>query len=192
MELSRGRTEGGNAMSFKVYWKKMLEYFEDEDWPLYDVDHEDRSAIAYMKGDHLTLRIFVWLDEGSKTLNLSWHYPNAVPRTKYHLILELMNQLNYRTFVGKFVMNANDGSLSYRISLPVKHLPFSKKHFEELIWRGMFAADEEYPKFMSLIYGGWTVDEVLEGKGQPYLQVVSPSEEAEEVELPEVVAETEG
>jgi hypothetical protein len=183
--------KGGNTMNFEVCWKKIIEYFDDEDWSLSEVDHDDRTAAAYIRGDHVVWRIFVWLGEDTKTLNLAWHYPNIVPANKFPLIFELISRLNYSIFIGKFVINQKSGALSFRINISVKYFPFSKRYFDNLLGWGNYSADEHYPKFMSLIYGGWTVDEVLEGKGVPGLQLVKSPEEVENSdEVPDVIEET--
>jgi hypothetical protein len=46
---------------------------------------------------------------------------------------------------------------------------------------GIWTADEHYPKFMYLIYGDRTVDEVLEGKEKPQLKLVEKTEEESEI-----------
>ena len=65
-----------------------------------------------------------------------------------------------------------------------------RDYLDNLMGRGIYLADEHYPKFMSLIYGNWSVDEVLEGKGQPQLHVVGSSEEREEIEASDLRKET--
>ena len=97
-------------MDFETYWEKILEYFKEEDWLLNDADNERGTASTYMRGDNLTLSLFIWLDVDTKTLNLSWYYPNTVPPNRLHLVLDLLSRLNYRIFVGKFVMNTEDAT----------------------------------------------------------------------------------
>ena len=50
-------------MNLNLYWEKIIEYFEEEDWPLSEVDDEDRTAVTYIRGDNVTFRVFVWLAE---------------------------------------------------------------------------------------------------------------------------------
>ena len=80
-------------MNLKLYWEKIIEYFEEEDWPLYEIDDEKRTAIAYIRGDNATYRVFVWLSELSKTLYISWASPNIVPAIRRHVIPDLLNRL---------------------------------------------------------------------------------------------------
>ncbi|KPK14241.1 MAG: hypothetical protein AMK69_29215 [Nitrospira bacterium SG8_3] len=133
-----------NAMNVKLYWENIIGYFEEEDWPLYEVN--------------------VWLHGESETLSLSWYFQSSAPSSKRHLILNLLNTLNYKLIMGKFAMNPEDGGLAFRISASVTGTRFSTGYFESLWNWGIWRADEHYPKFMSLIYGDHTVDEVLEGK----------------------------
>ena len=83
--------------------------------------------------------------------------------------------------MGKFIMNPNNGVLSFRISYTVKGSPFSMGQFDDFLNWGIWTADEHYPKFMHLIYGDYTVDEVMEEKKRPQLRLVEKTEE--QVEL---------
>ena len=168
-------------MNLKLYWENVLEYFEEEDWPLYEVDNENKTAVTYVRGDNATFRLFVWLDGESKVLNLAWYYPSNIPANKRHLILDLLNRLNYRFIMGKLVMNPESGGLALRISVSVDGTRFSVGQFDSSINWGIWAADEFYPKFMSVIYGDYTVDEVLEGKEKPQLRLVEKAEEQGEL-----------
>ena len=168
-------------MNLNLYWEKIIEYFEEENYSLSEVDDEDKTAVFYIRGDNVTFRVFVWLAETSKTLNVSWVFPNSVPASRKHLVFELLNLLNYRVFVGKFIMNPESGSLSLRISYTVKGSHFSMGQFDDFLNWGIWTADEHYPKFMHLIYGDYTVDEVLEEKKKPQLRLVEKTEE--QVEL---------
>jgi hypothetical protein len=168
-------------MNLNLYWEKIIEYFEEEDWPLSELDDEGRTVVSYIRGDNVTFRVFVWLAETSKTLNLSWVFPNSVPASRKHLILDLLNLLNYRVFVGKFIMNPESGSLSFRISYTVKGSRFSMAQFDDFMNWGIWTADEHYPKFMHLIYGDYTVDEVMAEKKKPQLRLVEKTEEQGEL-----------
>jgi hypothetical protein len=168
-------------MNLKLYWENILEYFEVEDWPLSEVNDESRTAVAYIIGENVTFRVFVWLGETSKTLNLTWVFPNSVPTSRKPAILDLLNRLNYRSLVGKFTMNPENGSLSFRISYTVKGSRFSMGQFDDFMSWGIWTADEHYPKFMQLIYGDYTVDEVLEEKKKPHLRLVEKTEEQGEL-----------
>jgi len=168
-------------MNLKLYWENIIEYFEEEDWPLYDVDDEGRTAITYIRGDNATFRVFVWLYEGSKILNLSWYFPSSVPVSRRHLIIDLLNRLNYQVFMGKFIMDPADGVLSFRISVSVQGTRFSMGQFDSFMNSGVWTADEYYPKFMYLIYGDRTVDEVLEEQPRPQLRLVQKTEEQGEL-----------
>ena len=168
-------------MNLKLYWEKIIEYFEEEDWALYEIDDEKRTAAAYIRGDNATFRFHVWLNERSKTLNLSWLLPSSVPYSRQHVILDLLNKLNCRTFMGKFVMYPEGGLLVFRISVNVTGTRFSMGQFDSFMQAGFWTADEYYPKFMALIYGSDTVDHVLEGKERPRLRLVEKSEEESEI-----------
>ena len=164
-------------MNLKLYWEKIIEYFEEENWPLYELDDEKRTAVAYTRGDNTTFRFHVWLNERSKTLNLSWLFPSSVSFSRRHVILDLLNELNCRTFMGKFVMYPEGGLLVFRISVNVTGTRFSMGQFDSFIQAGIWTTDEYYPKFMALIYGGDTVDQVLEGKERPQLRLAEKAEE---------------
>jgi hypothetical protein len=168
-------------MNLNLYWEKIIEYFEEEDYPLNEVDDDDKTAVTYVRGDNATFRVFVWLAESSETLNLSWVFPNSVPASKNHLIFDLMHRLNYKYLVGKFTMNPENGVLSYRISHTVRGSRFSTAQFEDCMNWGIWTADEHYSKFMYLIYGDYTVDEVLEEKKRPQLRLVEKTEEQGEL-----------
>ena len=168
-------------MNGQLYWENIIGYFEEEDWSLYEVNEEERTATTYIRGDNGTFRVFVWLHDESETLSLSWYFQSSAPASKRHLVLDLLSQLNYRLIIGKFTMNSEDGGLAFRISASVTGTRFSKDNFESLWNWGIWRADEHYPKFMSLIYGDHTVDEVLEGKEKPQLRLVEKTEEQAEL-----------
>jgi hypothetical protein len=168
-------------MNLNLYWEKIIEYFEEEDWPLYEVDDEGWTAITYIRGDHASFRVFIWLEGQSKVLNLSWYFPSSVPSSKCHLILDLLNRLNHNFMMGKFVMDPSNGGLAFRISTSVNGARFSMSQFDSMMNCGVWRADEHYPKFMYLIYGDYTVDEVLEEKKKPQLRLVEKTEEQGEL-----------
>jgi len=168
-------------MNLKLYWEKIIEYFEEEDWSLYEIDDEKRTAATYIRGDNATFRVFIWLAGTSKTLNLSWVFPNSVPASKKPVVLDLLNILNNEVLVGKFIMSPENGILSLRISYTVRGSRFSKDQFDDFMNWGIWTADEHYPKFMHLIYGDYTVYEVLEEKIRPKLRLVQKLEEENDV-----------
>ena len=77
-------------------------------------------------------------------------------------------------------MDPESGSLLFRISVEVTGTSFSAGQFDSFINSGIWNADEHYPKFMHLIYGSETVDEVLEGKEKPQLRLVEKTDEESE------------
>jgi hypothetical protein len=168
-------------MNLKLYWENIIEYFEEEDWPLNHVNEENRTAITYIRAENATYRVFVWLYYKSKTLNLAWYFPSSVPSSRRHLIIDLLNRLNSQVFMGKFVMDREDGVLSFRISVNVTGTRFSMTQFDSFMNSGVWTADEYYPKFMYLIYGDRTVDEVLEEEPRPRLRLVQKTEEQAEL-----------
>ena len=168
-------------MKVNRYWKKIIEYFEEVGFSLYDVNVESRAAVTYIRGDNVTFRVFIWLAETSKTLNLSWVFPNSVPASRKPVVLDQLNILNNEVFVGKFIMSPENGILSLRISYTVKGSRFSKEQFDDFMNWGIWTADEHYPKFMHLIYGDYTVWEVLEEKIRPKLRLVQKLEEENDV-----------
>jgi len=157
------------------HWKKLLKYLADREYPICDVDDESKGILTYISGDYVSLRLFVWLDKKSKTLDARWYYPTNVPLNKHHIVLDLMNRLNYRILYGGFIMDPEDGFLIFRISVPISDTDFVNERLDKVFGVGLCAADEEYPKFMSVIYGEPTAGEVLEGKGQPQLKIVDSS-----------------
>ena len=58
-------------MNLKLYWEKIIEFFEDENYSLSEVNDEDRTVVFYIRGENVTFRVFVWLAETSETLNMS-------------------------------------------------------------------------------------------------------------------------
>jgi hypothetical protein len=78
-------------------------------------------------------------------------------------------------------MNPENGVLSFRISNTVVGARFSAGQFDDCMNWGIWTADEHYPKFMHLIYGDYTVDEVLEEKKKPQLRLVEKTEEQGEL-----------
>ena len=83
--------------------------------------------------------------------------------------------------MGKFVMYPEGGLLVFRISVNVTGTRFSMGQFDSFIQAGIWTTDEYYPKFMALIYGGDTVDQVLEGKERPQSRLVEKTEEESEI-----------
>jgi len=71
--------------------------------------------------------------------------------------------------------------MRFRISVSVKGARFSMEQFDSFMNAGIWTADEYYPKFMYLIYGDRTVDEVLEEEPRPQLRLVQKTEEQGEL-----------
>ena len=106
-------------MNVNLYWENLLGYFEEEEWSLHEVNDDERTAITYIRGDNASFRVFIWLHGESETLSLSWYFQSSAPSSKSHVVLDLLNQLNYKLIIGKFAMNPVDGGLAFRISASV-------------------------------------------------------------------------
>jgi hypothetical protein len=166
-------------LDFELLWEQLLKYFADREYNICNVDDEDKVVFIYTNGDNVSLRLFAWLGTKSETLEARWYYPTCVPQNKRYVVLDLMNRLNYRIIYGGFLMNHEDGSLIFRISAPLFAANFVHDQLDNIFGVGLSAADEEYPKFMSLIYGNCTVEEVLEGEEQHQLRIVNSPDERE-------------
>ncbi len=57
LRLPQTHTDEDSAMNINLYWENIIEYFEEEDWPLYEVDDDARTAVSYIRGDNATFRI---------------------------------------------------------------------------------------------------------------------------------------
>lgn len=170
-------------MDFELLWKQLLNYFTVRGYSLCNLEDEDKAVFIHLNGDNVSLRLFSWLGTKTENLEARWYYPTNVPRNKRLVVLDLMNRLNYTIIYGGFQMNPEDGGLMFRISLPLFTSNLVHEQLDEIFGIGLSAADEEYPKFMSLIYGSCSVEEVLEGKGQHQLRIVNSSKQEDDREM---------
>jgi hypothetical protein len=169
------------VMNFKRYWEEIIGSLEEEGFTLYNVDDEGLQAVMLIKWDNTTFRLFIWLDEESKNFNLCWYFLDTVPSNKIHMVLDLLNRLNYGLQWGKFVMHPDNGTLAFRLALPMTAERFSLALFADLLRKGSSVANENHPKFMNMIYGDYTAVEVPEEKKKPQLRLVEKTEEQGEL-----------
>lgn len=78
------------------------------------------------------------------------------------LMLELLNVLNGKLFLGNFEMDFVDGEIRLRTNISYKYLDLNTNSVEELIMTNIITMDRSLPSIMGLMYGNISVAEAVE------------------------------
>jgi hypothetical protein len=84
------------------------------------------------------------------------------PKNKKRDMLQLINDLNYKLFLGNFEMDSSDGEVRFRTSTSFKHIELNQNFIEGFIFANIVAMDKSLPSIIGLMFGEISVEKALE------------------------------
>jgi len=105
------------------------------------------------------------IEEESKLIFFSVCGVNT-PTNKRQDMLQLLNGLNYKLFLGNFEMDLQYGEVRFRTSVSFKHIELNQNFIEELIMSNIVIMDKSLPAILGLIFGEINIEKALELSNQ--------------------------
>lgn len=85
----------------------------------YQYDEEKEVFTFQLTSDNTSYRQRLIPLEDEELLFVTTSFPIKVPEDKRFIFSNLLNKINYSQMLGYFVMDSDDGEISFRISCPV-------------------------------------------------------------------------
>ncbi len=134
-------------------------------------DHYDKKGISYQRVDEkrLTLvvnrdreipvNLFVAAETEPLALRICGRLPFKVPQESREMMLMALQAINQRLPVGRFQMDVSDGTVDYRVSLPLVGIKYDEKWLENVLDDAFFTVTHRDEKILSLLQGEITFEE---------------------------------
>lgn len=128
------------------------DFFKEQSWQYTHV--QDNEILMFgINGHNGNFQCLVSIHEAEKRFTfLSICGANA-PNEKKTTILKLINQLNFRIFLGAFEMDEEDGEIRFKTCFSYKNFEPSKNVIAEYILTNISTMDNYLPNIMEVIYG---------------------------------------
>ena len=130
----------------------------------YSENPEGRWFSLRFAGDHADFRMIIdTADEpkGSKLLVYAY-YPVRVPEARRGAVAELLARINGSVWLGSFALDARDGEVSVRTSLPVDDGILTERQLEHIFFANLNIADRHLPGICATAFGGVAPDLAFE------------------------------
>ena len=117
----------------------------------FDYDQEN-EVFNYRLSTELTTyrQRLVPLEEQELLLTIT-NFPIMVPEDKRFLMTSLLNKLNHSLILGHYVMDPEDGEISFRVSCPVDDGAINKTIVLVAIGNSITTMDNHLPELLSAI-----------------------------------------
>lgn len=124
------------------------------------LSYENEGAVFTfsVSDDNADFPIRIIVDEEQELLLIIGYYPVKVTEQHMDRICRVVNDINYRTMVGAFVIDSADGELSFRVVQNVDDGAFSENMVRACIWQVVSRLSDCYEEVMSALFGGSRVN----------------------------------
>lgn len=134
-------------------------------------DHYDKKGISYQRVDEnrLTLvvnrdrevpvNLFVTAEAEPVTLRICGRLPFKVPEESREMVVMALQAINQRLPVGRFQMEVSDGTVDYRVSLPLVGMQYDEDWLENVLDEAFSTVTHRDERILSLLRGEMTFEE---------------------------------
>jgi hypothetical protein len=134
----------------------------DRDWSFDRLDESE--LVADTSGTWCNYHFWISWQEDQGALMLSCSFENKMPKqatSKVHALLTLVNE---KLWVGHFAINSDDKSVMFRHSILIRDgAGTNAQQLQDLLDIAIAECERFYPAFQSVIWGGKSAAEALEG-----------------------------
>lgn len=104
--------------------------------------------------DNAVFPIRIIIDEEQELLLIIGYYPVKVAEQHMDRICRVVNDINYRTMVGAFVIDSSDGELTFRVVQNVDDGAVNENMVRVCLWQVVSRLSDCYEEVMSALFGG--------------------------------------
>ena len=134
-------------------------------------NHYDKKGISYQRADdqRLTLMVnrdrkipvnlFVGVETEPLALRICGRLPFKVPEENREMMVMALQAINQRLPVGRFQMEVSDGTVDYRVSLPLVGIQYDEEWLENVLDDALSTITHRDEKILSLLQGEITFEE---------------------------------
>ncbi len=81
------------------------------------------------------------------------HMPQVIPEQRRTAVAELIARINYGLVIGGFALSLSDGSLHFRVTLPLADAELTQEQFDRLIGASLWTVQRYHKAVCRLLYG---------------------------------------
>ena len=116
---------------------------------------QDGELFTFTVGDDVAdFPIRIVADEEKELLIFIGYFPVKVSKAKLDKMYQVINDLNYQTLVGYFVIDSRDGELSFRLANNVDNGAINDTIVRACFFQVMSRLKNSYEDIMKAMYGG--------------------------------------
>ncbi len=140
---------------------RVEKYFTENEWKYHK---EESKGILLMgfSGHQGTWQSVAHVKEESEQLLFLSLFPTKVPGEMRPQAAEYITRVNYNLVIGGFDLDWADGEIRYRTSIDLSDQIEIGSLVHQLVGYNLSTMDRYYRPLMSLLFGGKTVNQVLE------------------------------
>ncbi len=125
----------------------------DEDEFAYGVRSDGQTVATGFVGDHAVFPMTVGLHRDEALLGVFVRIPLVAPEARRGEMADAINRANYGLSLGCFEMNPSDGTIGFRIVMPLEDGSLTRDQFRHLFYSAMASADDYTRAFARLLFG---------------------------------------
>lgn len=120
-----------------------------------------------LKEENVIYRYVIVADDEHEYLVVVGAFPVHVPKPSFDMMCTYINELNRMDIPGRFVINPDDGELTFRIISSVHGCTFNENHILYCLDMVSLALSRQYEGIMKALYGGSQMVFTFGGKEKP-------------------------
>jgi hypothetical protein len=137
------------------------DFLKSQDWQFTQI--EGKNVLLFgIGGKNGNFQCIADLIEDEKSFIFFSVCGSNTPANKKKDMLQLLNDLNYKLFLGNFEMDINDGEIRLKASISYKYIELNNNFIEELILSNIVTMDKCLPSIVGLMFGEISVEKALE------------------------------
>jgi hypothetical protein len=137
----------------------VLGFFEDQDWPVAEIDPEELFETAF-EGEHGVWPCRVHCYETDRRLVFISAFAGLVPEELRPAMAELCNRANFGLAVGNFELNHDGGEIRFRTSLDATEAWPSVELVRNIVVANVLTFDQYLPAIEAVLQGTDPADAV--------------------------------
>lgn len=127
------------------------EALDNLDFPYY---HEGEVFKTVIRDEEVDFRIHIIADDENELLVIIGYFPIRIFKVNLEKMCRVINELNSQYMVGCFVINPNDGELTFRLANNVDGGAINEQIFRMCYFQVGVRMRNTYQDIMKAMYGG--------------------------------------
>ena len=129
--------------------------------------HEGELFTFTVGDDEADFPVRIIADEENELLTTIGYFPVKISKTNLDKMYKFINDLNYKTMVGFFAIDSEDGELSFRLANNVDGGAINEGIVKACFLQVMFRLRNTYEDIMKAMYGGPQMNFTFASESRP-------------------------